>query len=135
MKEIITDYIFSGKTKEIYALVSVCRNPENQFEYSGEIIDNNFPPELLRLIKEYHHAIDEMLFSIVENIEDKIYYYELKLKERNTPTHCLYIDNLKISFFTHYPTAKGYLCNRPKKLITDLKIHKKTPTMIMAGSI
>jgi hypothetical protein len=117
MKGKITDYIYSSKSNKDYALVKVYKNPGNEFEFIGEININKFPPELLALIKEYHDALDKMMFPVVEGIEDKIFSYDLKLKQSNIPIYCLSIDNEKISFFSQYPTANGYLNERPQNSI------------------
>jgi hypothetical protein len=115
MEDNITDYIYSGTRKKDFALIKVNKNPINEYEYIGEILINIFPKDLLNLIEEYHHAIEELMFPIVESIEDGIYEYDLKLKNSNTSIHCIYIDNCKIRFFTQYPSANGYLSKRPRK--------------------
>jgi hypothetical protein len=115
MEEKITDYIYSDTRNKDFALITVQKNTRNEYEYIGEILMNRFPEELLILIADYHKAIDEFMFSLVESIEDKIYSYDLKLKKSNTCIHGIFIDNCKIDFFIQYPSAKGYLSERPHK--------------------
>jgi hypothetical protein len=115
MEEKITDYIYSGTRNENFALIAVQKNQKNEYEYIGEILINRFPKDVLTLILDYKHTIEELMFPLVESIEDEIYSYDLKLKYSNTCIHCISIDNCKIRFFIKYPSAKGYLSNRPHK--------------------
>lgn len=114
MDDVIKDYIYSGRMKEDFAFVQVKRNQKNIFEYTGIIIVNMIPPSLAAIIKDYHNAIDNYLFSILDELEDKIYYYDLQLKKSHQKIHHLSIYNNTISFFIRYPSSNGYLESRPK---------------------
>jgi len=103
------DTIFSRKNKQAYAVVDYSQDEEIEFYFRGRIIESSFPAELLALIEEYNGIVDDMALSLVDEVEEKIYAYDLGLKARDSRIFNISIKNKdEISFFTKYPTGNGF---------------------------
>ena len=60
--------------------------------YSGFIKPISFPKKLRSLFSEYQNNANEMVLSVLDDIEDQINLYGLKIKNSN-----IEIDNLQIT--------------------------------------
>lgn len=114
MSEEIKDYIYSCSESRVFATVYVKKSAENEFEYLGEIIENEFPEPLINAINEFHDAVEDLTFSVLDEIEDRIYGYDLELKDTQVKIHGISINGNSISFFTKYPSGSGYQDSRPQ---------------------
>ncbi len=108
----MNDYILSNN-KEI-AMIDVDKSNEHPFEYTGIILKNNFPDQLITLLNDFHKAIEEGTFSTVDEIETAIYNYNLRLKKAGIAIHHLVIKGNRISFYSKYPTGQGFVDERPR---------------------
>lgn len=115
MENSIEDYIVSKETNEIIGLINVCKDPNVPFLYSGKIIENKFPEDLILVLNEYVDAVNELTFSTLDEIESRINFYKLYLKSRDISIFLPHIDedNLDISFYTKYPSSQGFLDSYP----------------------
>jgi hypothetical protein len=108
------DWIISGKTGETYAEVEIRRDEGIDYFYVGEIVKYDFPSDLASLIDEYDELVNACVLSLLDEVEEKIYSYDLKLKVLGKRIFSLSIkEKLKITFFTKYPTSKGFVGNHP----------------------
>jgi hypothetical protein len=108
------DWIVSGKTGEIYAEVDIRRDESMDYFYAGDILEYSFPSELSGLIDEYDELVSACVLSLLDEVEEKIYSYDLKLKVLDAKIFSLCIkEKATITFFTKYPTSKGFADNHP----------------------
>ncbi len=104
------DWIISGKTGEVYAEIDLLKVEKIDYFFSGKIIRHNMPDSLILLIKEYDELVAGCSLSLLDEVEESIYSYDLQLKLLKTRIFNLTIrGNLEIDFFTKYPTSKGFL--------------------------
>ena len=104
------DWIISGRTGEIYAEVDILKDERIDYFYSGKIIKYAMPNELMKLIDEYEELVSGCVISLLDEIEEEIYKYDLRLKLLNIKIFNVFIkDKNIIEFFTKYPTSKGFL--------------------------
>ncbi|MWP50402.1 MULTISPECIES: hypothetical protein [unclassified Gilliamella] len=115
MEQNIKDYIISKRNNKILGFIEVYKDPKIPFLYSGKIIQNNFPKELVLMLDEYVNAVNDLTFSILDEIEEEISKYNLYLDNRNIKIFLPHIDeeNQEISFYTKYPSSSGFLDNSP----------------------
>lgn len=108
------DYIFSSKTQKEYALIEY-KNEEIIENYcTGKILTFDFPKNLYDLLGEYNELVDAMSLSLLDEIEDKIYWYDLMLKfSGNRIFNISLKEDEQISFFLKYPVADGFLDRYP----------------------
>ncbi|TGB62882.1 hypothetical protein [Escherichia sp. E4736] len=108
------DYIISFRENEKYALIEYNRVDKFDYYYEGVIIESYFPEEIIFLIEERNGIIDDMAISLLDEIEEKLYSYNIGLKESGSMIFDIeIIDGDKISFFTKYPSSQGYLDRYP----------------------
>lgn len=113
------DSIYSKKLNRVLATVVLEKHPTTPYYYTGEIKENNVPEHLVKMIKKYTQAVNEMTFSVLDRIEYQIQEYEIVLLDNDIPIYQLGLDIKsigRISFFTKYPTGQGYLDEYPKIL-------------------
>ena len=99
------DFIISNENK--FAEIEITAETRIKYYFSGKIIQNDFPVELIELIDEYNAYIDQLSFSLIDPILDKIKMYNLKL---NLNAEKIFnpkfsIDKKIIYFFKKYPTS------------------------------
>lgn len=103
------DYVISHKTNEIYAKINYGKHSDIDYFHEGTILEFKFPDALYDLIVDYDEIVSSMALSILDEVEEKIQGYDLRLKNAKQRMFCIVIKNKKeISFFTKYPTSKGY---------------------------
>lgn len=108
------DYIFSNKLKKIVATIEFEKDSNIEYFYRGSIIQFNFPTELYDLIMESDDIIRQVAISFLDEVEEKIQEYDLRLKESNERIFCVVIKNKTyISFYIKYPTSRGFLDEYP----------------------
>lgn len=118
MEQIIKDYIISKENNKILGFIEVHKDPKIPFLYSGKIIQNNFPKELVLILDDYVNAVNDLIFSILDELEEDISKYNLYLDNRNVKIFLPHIDeeNQEISFYIKYPSFNGFLDNYPLNL-------------------
>lgn len=108
------DWIVSGKTGETYAEVDIRRDESIDYCCVGEIIEYNFPSDLASLIDEYDELVNACVLSLLDEVEEKIYSYDLRLKMQDAKIFSPYIkEKATITFFTKCPTSKGFADDHP----------------------
>lgn len=108
------DWIISGKTGETYGEVEIRRDKSIDYFYVGEIVKYDFPSDLASLIDEYDELVNACVLSLLDEVEERIYWYDLKLKALGTRIFSLCIKEKKtITFFTKYPTGQGFKDSHP----------------------
>lgn len=108
------DWIVSGKTGEVYAEVDIRENEGIEYCYTGEIVGYNFTSELADLIDEYDELVSKCALSLLDEVEEKIYSYDLKLRILDKRIFSPSIKQKKtITFFTKYPTGNGFVDTHP----------------------
>lgn len=108
------DYIISFRDDESYALIEYSKCDRFDYYYEGFIIESTFPEEIIYLIEELNGIINDMAISLLDEIEKKLYSYDIGLKENGSRIFDIEIvDGNKISFFIKYPSSKGYLDKYP----------------------
>ncbi|MWP61169.1 hypothetical protein [Gilliamella sp. Pas-s25] len=108
------DYIISFRDKQRYALIEYNKIDKFDYYYEGVIIESNFPEEVIFFINECHATINDMAISLLDEIEKKLYLYDIGLEKNCSRIFDIqFIDKNKISFFTKYPSSRGYLDKYP----------------------
>jgi glutamine synthetase type III len=103
------DHIVSRRGGEVYATVEFIPDEKIDFFFRGRLLRNDFPAELLALVAEYEGIVEDMVFSLVDEVEERIYAYDLGLREMGVGVFNLSIGTHgEISFFTKYPTGSGF---------------------------
>lgn len=115
MEKYIKDHILSKRNNKILGFVEVYKDSKIPFLYSGKIVQNNFPKELVLILDNYVNAVNDLTFSILDEIEEEINKYDLYLDNRNIKIFLPYIDeeNQEIFFYTKYPSSSGFLDDYP----------------------
>jgi hypothetical protein len=104
------DWIISGRTGEIYAEVDILKDEKIEYFYCGSIIKSSMPNELVKLIDEYEELVSGCVISLLDEVEEEIYKYDLRLKLLNAKIFNVSIKYKNIiEFFTKYPTSKGFV--------------------------
>ncbi|CAI3956840.1 unnamed protein product [Commensalibacter communis] len=104
------DYIYSLTKQRVYAKINYQKEGNIDYYYSANLLEYCFPEELMTLITEYNGIVEDMVISLLDIIEKKIYTkYDLVLYNSKTRIFNLSIpqDN-KMYFFTKYPTSRGF---------------------------
>ncbi|NMY71737.1 MULTISPECIES: hypothetical protein [Pseudomonas] len=108
------DYIISYRTKEKYALIEYKKEDEIEYYCTGRILKFSFPKKLHELINEYNELVNTITLSLLDEIEEKIYWYDLMLKSSENRIFNISLkENEYISFFLKYPTSDGFLDRYP----------------------
>ncbi|WBF46018.1 hypothetical protein [Serratia rubidaea] len=108
------DYIFSLRDNERYALIEYKRSDKFEHYYEGVIVENNFPKKITSLIDERNGVIEDMAISLLDDVEEELYSYDISLECNGSRIFDIEItDGNKISFFTKYPSSHGYLDKYP----------------------
>lgn len=109
-----TDNIISSTGNIDFALINnIQKHPEIEYYYEAKLIENLFPQELIDLCKDFYECVDSFSMVIADEIEDEIRKYQLRLKYNNTKIFRLEIKSDHVTFFTKYPTSKGFLDDYP----------------------
>ena len=108
------DYIVSFRDKQRCALIEYKKIEKFDHYYEGVIIESNFPKEVIFFINECNSIINDMAISLLDEIEEKLYSYDIGLEKNCSRIFDIeFIDKNKISFFTKYPSSQGYLDKYP----------------------
>jgi hypothetical protein len=103
-----------GKDGKIYAIVEFYPDSHVAHCFRGKVIEYMFPDDLAELIQEYTELVDGMVLSVLDEIEEKIYGYGLKLRGMNVLVFNLELKNkTDIIFFDKYPTGNGFVDEFP----------------------
>ncbi|MBA8501828.1 hypothetical protein HVZ03_02270 [Escherichia fergusonii] len=108
------DCIYSNKNDEIYATIEFEKREDIAYCYEGRIVEFNFSEHLYNLIIDYDEIIKAMALSLLDEVEEEISKFDMRLMTMNEKVFCLVIeDKHNISFFTKYPTSSGFLDSYP----------------------
>ena len=72
MEKNIKDHILSKRNNKILAFIDVYKDSKIPFLYSGKIVQNNFPKELVLILDNYVNAVNDLTFSIFDEIKEEI---------------------------------------------------------------
>ncbi|OCG17731.1 hypothetical protein A9G45_08180 [Gilliamella sp. HK2] len=110
----VKDYIVSFRDKQRYALIEYKKIEKFDHYYEGVIIESHFPKAVTFFINECNLIINDMAISLLDEIEEKLYSYDIGLENSCSRIFDIeFIDKNKISFFTKYPSSRGYLDKYP----------------------
>jgi hypothetical protein len=105
------------KHPEVAILVTIEYEPEegSPYYFIGEIISGVFPDIIKSLLIEQDELIDGCSLSLLVPVEEEIYAYGISLEKLNQPIFRIrLLGDTGISFFTKYPTSKGFVDNYPE---------------------
>lgn len=103
------DHIVSYRTNKVYATIEYEKHCDIKHFFQGTILEFAFPETLHNLISEYDEILSEMALSLLDEVEEKIQAYDLRLEKANERIFCVVIkDKREISFFIKYPTSHGF---------------------------
>jgi hypothetical protein len=107
--QIKIDNIISYAGNINFALIKdIQKHPEIEYYYKATLIENLFPQELIDLCKDFYECVDSFSMIIADEIEDEIKKYQLRLKYNNVKIFRLEIKSDYVTFYTKYPTSKGF---------------------------
>jgi hypothetical protein len=103
-----------SKHGEVIAVIDYRADEDIPYCFSARILENRFPQELVALIDEYNSLVDEGALSLLDEVEERIYAYGLRLTEREEKLFCIRLDDeASMWFFTRYPTGGGFASDYP----------------------
>lgn len=103
-----------SKHGEVIAVIDYKADEDIQYCFSAQILENRLPKELVALIDEYNGLVDDGVLSLLDEIEQRIYAYGLRLMDRDEKLFCIRLDDeASIWFCTRYPTAAGFVPDYP----------------------
>lgn len=108
--------IKSNKVENVFVEINVTSEDRTHHEMTGVILENNFPEELIQSIYDFHQAIDEFAFSVVDIFEQEIQWYDLRLEPSGKRIFDVKLSGAEISFLTKFPTANGFLDEYPETI-------------------
>lgn len=109
------DDIFSFKHQKIYATIDYEKDGEIAYFYRGKIINDHFTDALYDLIMDYSGILNDMALSLLDEVEEKIQGYDLRLMNAGESIFNVEIkDRKEITFFIRYPTSCGFLAEYPE---------------------
>ena len=112
-KNIKSLVIKSNKVENVFVHINVTSENKARYEMTGVILENNFPEELIQSIYDFHQAIDEFSFSVVDIFEEEIQWYDLRLEPSGKRIFDVKLNGTEISFLTKFPTANGFVDEYP----------------------
>lgn len=92
---------------------------KGEFFYEGVITENTFPIEVIETINEFWHLVNSFCFALLDDVEEIIYKdYQFILKNSNVMVFDIELkEGNRITFFSKYPTAKGFLDFYPTEIV------------------
>ncbi len=106
------DAIYSGADGITYAEVehSVEGGPHHHI---GKILHACFPAPFIDLVNEYNDLVDNCIITLLDEVEEKIYSYDMRLRSTGGRIFNIRLNSDRIEFFTKYPTANGFVDECP----------------------
>ena len=71
MEKNIKDHILSKRNNKILAFIDVYKDSKIPFLYSGKIVQNNFPKELVLILDNYVNAVNDLTFLFWMKLKKK----------------------------------------------------------------
>ena len=71
MEKNIKDHILSKRNNKILGFVDVYKDSKIPFFYSGKIVQNNFPKELVLILDNYVNAVNDLTFLFWMKLKKK----------------------------------------------------------------
>ena len=108
------DRIISRAYNEEYALVEIEKVENISYCYKATLLANSFPQKLVDHMKEWTECVDTFAMSLIDEITEEIKVYDLWLAENNVRIFNIEMKDSFVTFFTKFPTAKGFLDDYPE---------------------
>ncbi|CAI3950161.1 unnamed protein product [Commensalibacter communis] len=94
------DYIYSLTKQRVYAKINYQKEGNIDYYYSTNLLEYCFPEKLMTSITEYNGIVEDMVISLLDIIEKKIYTkYDLVLYNNKTRIFNLSIPQDNKMFF------------------------------------
>ncbi|MDP9604414.1 hypothetical protein EJP69_09140 [Variovorax gossypii] len=104
-----------SKHGEVFAVIDYRADEDVPYCFSARVLENRFPQELVALIDEYNSLVDDGVLSLLDDVEEQIYAYGLRLIDLDEKLFCIRLDDeTSMWFFTRYPTAGGFVSDYPR---------------------
>lgn len=104
----------ASKDGEVFAVIDYRPDEDIPYCFFGKILENRFPEALVALIDEYNALVDGCVLSLLDEVEDRIHAYGLRLVERGERLYVVRLDDAASMWFaTRYPTADGFVADFP----------------------
>ncbi len=101
IKEDLCDYIFSRTLNQRVAEIKHLRRSQQVEDYFyGKIVQNHMPPRLTWLIQEYDELVKNVVISLLDEVEEEIYTYDLHLESSGDRVSGISLIEDDISFFS-----------------------------------
>ncbi|CAM4009822.1 hypothetical protein [Saccharibacillus endophyticus] len=99
--ESVRDYIFSRTLDRRVAEVEYLKRSQQVDNYFyGKIVKSNMPPRLAWLIQEYDELVKNVVISLLDEVEEEIYTYDLQLESSGERVSGISLIEDDISFFS-----------------------------------
>ncbi|MCQ4085353.1 hypothetical protein [Saccharibacillus sp. JS10] len=108
----IIDYIISYSQNKRLAQIEY--RPSRQIDdyFYGKVLEQQFPPRLVWLIHEYDELVQHVVMTLLEEVEEEIHTYDLRLESSNRRIYNVMLMEHDISFFTQPAGIEEY-ADRP----------------------
>jgi len=101
IEEGIRDYIFCRKLNQRVAEIEhLKRSQQVDHYFYGKIVKINMPPRLIWLIQEYDELVKNVVISLLDEVEEEIYTYDLQLESSGERVSGISLIENDISFFS-----------------------------------
>lgn len=102
----------NGNTESI-ARIEYRESDEYPFSYRGNLLSDKFSARLKELINEYHELVAGAALTLLDDVEQEIYSFNLHLKEAGFMLHAITFKGDEVSFFSKYPSGQGFMDHHP----------------------
>ncbi|MCY0910639.1 hypothetical protein [Massilia antarctica] len=104
------DFIISGKSGEVYAEVELHKDETIEYFYIAHIVKDSFPDVVVQLIVEHDELVRGFSMILLDDVEEKLYEYDMRLQGLNKKifSPCFKMDKI-ITSYTKYPTGNGFM--------------------------
>lgn len=103
-----------SKHGEVIAVIDYRADEDIPYCFFARVLENRFPQELVALIDEYNGLVDDCVLSLLDEVEQRIQAYGLRLAERDEKLFSIRLDNEAfMRFCTRYPTGHGFMPDYP----------------------
>lgn len=97
----VRDYIFSRTLNHRVAEIEHLKRSQQVEDYFyGKIVNNHMPPRLVWLIQEYDELVKNVVISLLDEVEEEIYTYDLQLESSGERVSGISLIEDDISFFS-----------------------------------
>lgn len=115
----IHDYIVSHTRNERVAEIEY--RPSRQLDdyFYGKVLENRLPSRLSWLIQEYDELVQHVVMTLLDEVEEEIHTYDLRLEHSNQRIYNLMLMGDDLSFFTQPASFDEYPDHLPEDFPTE----------------